>query len=97
MSAQIRGALVVIVMSFAIAGCSPTGASATGPASYWLVRVQGNYANVYAYPRSMPPWHSGDRAHVVYLGLTSGDARDHLSAAAREMGVAQQNISFVSS
>lgn len=96
MSAHMRRALVVIVLSFAIAGCSVTGASSSGPFNYWLVKVQGNYANVYPYPRSMPPWRSGDRAHAVYLGPTIGDAKNHVDAAARAMGVPQQNVSFVS-
>ena len=97
MSAHIRGALIVIVLSFAISGCSVAGASSSGPGSYWLIRVQGNYANVYSYPQSMPPLRSGGQSHAVYLGLTIGAARDHLSAAAREMGVPRQNITFVSS
>lgn len=96
MSAHRRGAFTVTVMGLAIAGCSPTGGSSTGPASYWLVRVQGNYANVYRYPQAMPPGRSGDRSQAVYLGPTIGDARAHLSAAAREMGVPQPNITFVS-
>jgi hypothetical protein len=95
MSAHIRRALMVLVMSFAIAGCSVTGASSSASGGYWLVRVQANYANVYPYPRSMPPWQSGDRSHALYLGPTMGDARNHLSMAARQMGVPQQNISFV--
>ena len=96
MSAHIPRALVVVAMSFAIAGCSVTGGSSSGPSGYWLVRVQGNYANVYPYPRSMPPWGSHDRSHALYLGPTIDAAHSHLSTAAREIGVPQQNISFVS-
>src|SRR5690242_16468771 len=95
MSAHIRGALMAIVLSLTIAGCSVTGAPSTASGGYWLVRVQGNYANVYPYPRSMPPGRSGDRSQAVYLGLTLADARSHLSTAARQMGVPQQNTSFV--
>jgi hypothetical protein len=96
MSARIRGALIVIVMSFATAGCSVTGASSFQVAGYWLVRVQGNYANVYPYPKSMPPWGSDNKSHALYLGRTESDAKAHLSTAARQIGVPEQHISFVS-
>ena len=87
---------MVILMSFALAGCSVTGGGITGPATYWLVKVQGNYANVYQYPRSKPPWGSHDRSHAVYLGPTIGDERAHLSTAARSLGVPVGHISVVS-
>jgi hypothetical protein len=95
MAAHIRTALIVSVMSFAIAGCSPTGGSSSAPASYWLIKVQANYANVYPYPQSMPPGQSDDRSHAWYLGPTIGDARNHVTAAAREIGVPQQHVTFV--
>jgi hypothetical protein len=96
MKAHVRGVLLVIAMSFAIAGCSVTGGGTSGPVGYWLVKVQGNYANVYPYPRSMPPGRSHDRSVAVYLGPTTADEKNHLSTAAREIGVPLQHISVVS-
>jgi hypothetical protein len=77
-------ALVALVVS----GCSTSTASNNrGPR--WLVRVNGDFANVYAYPAGNKP----KEKRAVELGLTF--TNKELNAAAARIGVPPGNVSFV--
>ena len=72
-------------IAVAVAGCGANTASNTkGPR--WLVKVTGNYANVYAYPDSNGP----GTPHAVKLGLTF--STKELDAAAAKLGVPRSHV-----
>lgn len=74
-----------VLVAAAVAGCSTTTKSnTTGPR--WLVKVEGDFANVYAYP----PHNFAGTPHAVRLGLTFTQAQ--LDAAARRLGVPPGNV-----
>jgi hypothetical protein len=72
-------------IAVAVAGCGANTASNTkGPR--WLVKVKGNYANVYAYPDSNRP----GTPEAVKLGLTF--STKELYAAAAKLGVPRSHV-----
>jgi hypothetical protein len=95
MRGPVLATLAAAALSFGVTGCSATGGSATGTAAYWLIKVHGNYANVYAYPPSLTPWRSNDPTHAVYLGQTRADSQSHLAQAAERMGIPISHIKYV--
>jgi hypothetical protein len=79
------GVAAAIAIAAAVAGCGANTASNTkGPR--WLVKVKGNYANVYAYPDSNKP----GTPDAVKLGLTF--STKELDAAAAKLGVPRSHV-----
>jgi hypothetical protein len=95
MKRRVVAVIAGAALTLGVTGCSATGGSPTGNVGYWLVKVQGNYANVYVYSASAPPWHSDDPSHAVYLGANRQDANTHLGQAARTMGIPLSHIKYV--
>jgi len=80
-----RGVAAAVVIAAAVAGCGATGASNTkGPR--WLVKVKGNYANVYAYPDTNKPGTSA----AVELGTKF--SLKQLDAAAARLGIPRSHV-----
>ena len=80
-----RGIAAAAAIAVAVAGCGANTASNTkGPR--WLVKVRGNYANVYAYPDSNKP----GTPDAVRLGLTF--STEELYAAAAKLGVPRSHV-----
>jgi hypothetical protein len=85
LKARTGSVVAVVAIAVAVAGCGANTASNTkGPR--WLVKVKGNYANVYAYPDSNRP----GTPHAVRLGLTF--STKELYAAAAKLGVPRSHV-----
>jgi len=82
----LRRLLLAAVVAGAVAGCGVAATVSKGP--YWLVKVQGNYANVYRYPNGNKPGTSA----AVELGATRSEELKHLRAAAEHLGVPMSHV-----
>ena len=69
-----------------LGGCG-TGTSSGTATSYWLVRTQGTYGNIYGYPAGTTPGTSA----AAYLGPTAADAHQNAPQAASRIGVKDVN------
>ena len=79
------GALATAV---AVAGCGASGTTVTKNPRYWLVKVEGNYANIYAYPEGTVP----GKVRAIELGTTEAAKRSQLDQAAAQLGVPVSHI-----
>jgi hypothetical protein len=80
------GLLAAVAVAATVAGCgASTASNTTGPR--WLVKVRGNYANVYAYPSGNKP---ASTTAAVRLGLTY--TRKELAAAAEKLDVPLSHV-----
>jgi len=77
-----------IVTALVTSGCG-TGTTTVKTGNDWLVKVNGDFANIYRYPLTNFP---GNTSEAVNLGQTGADKKDHLSAAAKKLGVPVSNV-----
>ena len=84
----VRTAGASIAVALVIAGCGELPAVGNGP--YWLVKVQGDYANVYRYPKGNHPGTS----EAIELGNTHGTAV--VRAAAKRLGIPLSHVYYES-
>jgi len=78
--------LAAVIVAVVVAGCGNVASVSTGP--YWLVKVRGDYANVYRYPSGYSP---GTRK-AVELGATATVEHEKLAAAASKLGVPLSHV-----
>jgi hypothetical protein len=83
------GAAVVGVSLLGLSACNATGSTTVDPnhAGYWLVRVQGTYGNLYAYPAGERPGAS----QSAYLGASESDVDKYKDSAAKKLGITSIN------
>ena len=72
-------------------GCG-VGSSTSGPGTDWMVKVQGNFANIYSYPDGTFP---GTSARVN-LGSSGAKNTATVAHAAATLGVPVANVTNVS-
>jgi hypothetical protein len=84
---RLRTAAAAAAAAALVAGCGSSSASTKGD-HYWLVKVLGDYANVYQYP-------PGDRPgtnKAVELGRSAAAERAHVRAAAARLGIPLSHV-----
>jgi hypothetical protein len=79
-----RFAAAAAAVAVLVGGCGSVATATTGP--YWLVKVRGDYANLYRYPKGYSPGTSA----AVELGTSDSSAK--VRAAAARLGVPDGHI-----
>jgi hypothetical protein len=87
-----RIALIAAVATALLASGCGVGSSSSGPGTDWMVKVQGDFANIYSYPDGTFP---GTSARVN-LGPSGGKNSATVSHAAASLGVPVANVTNVS-
>jgi hypothetical protein len=83
--------LAAVATALVASGCG-VGSSTSGPGTDWMVKVQGNFANIYSYPDGTFP---GTPARVN-LGASGAKNSAKVSQAAASLGVPVANVTNVS-
>jgi hypothetical protein len=86
-----RWTIAAIASSLVVAGCG-VGSSTSAPGSDWMVKVQGSFANIYAYPDGTFP---GTSARVN-LGPSGAHNSAAVAHAAARLGIPVANVTNVS-
>ena len=81
-------AAAAIVTALVTSGCG-TGTTTVKTGNNWLVKVNGDYANIYRYPPANFP---AKTTESVNLGPTTADKQANLSQAAKKLGVPVGNV-----
>jgi hypothetical protein len=84
-------ALAALGTALVASGCG-VGSSNSGPTTDWMVKVQGNFANIYSYPDGTFPGTSGR----VKLGPSGAKDSAAVTHAASQLGVPMANVTDVS-
>ncbi len=81
-------AVAAVVTALVTSGCA-TGTTTVKTGDNWLVKVNGDYANIYRYPPSNFP---AKTTESVELGSTSAETQANLDQAAKKLSVPVANI-----
>jgi hypothetical protein len=84
-------AVAAIGTALLTSGCG-IGSSSSGPGTDWMVRVQGNFANIYSYPDGTFP----GTPQRVNLGPSGAKDTATVAHAASTLGVPLANVTNVS-
>ena len=83
-------ALAALATALVASGCG-VGSSTSGPTTDWMVRVQGDFANIYSYPDGTFPGTSTR----VKLGPSGAKDSAAVAHAAGQLGVPVANVTNV--